>query len=334
MKDMRQMKLWLCVILSAALLISCTALAEPAVAPGGDALGYRFASANEAAEMLLSNREYHAGFNQNDLDYRMQKKNATMEDYLAIIPGQTLDYTDDEMAFIIAAMDAIEATCAERGYRLPATDSIVFAKTTMREECGAAGYTHGDEIYLCDLLFDYARSKDAEAQAFFNYIVTHELFHCLTRNHPDFRAAIYGILGFEVAEEDYPIGPSVREVMISNPDVEHHNAHAAFEIDGEMRECVAVFATSRPFDQPGDSFFTCAVTGLVPIDDPDTMYTADDAANFWEVFGRNTDYVIDPEETMADNFAYTLVYGPEGRDYANPEIIEAIDALLKAGFKG
>ena len=28
----------------------------------------------------------------------------------------------------------------------------------------------------------------------------------------------------------------------------------------------------------------------------------------WEVFGENRDYVIDPEECMADNFAYALTF--------------------------
>ena len=40
-----------------------------------------------------------------------------------------------------------------------------------------------------------------------------------------------------------------------------------------------------------------------------------------EIFGTNTDYVIDPEEYMADNFGYTLAYGmdgPKGDGYPNP----------------
>ncbi len=70
-------------------------------------------------------------------------------------------------------------------------------------------------------------------------------------------------------------------------------------------------------------------TGLVPTDDLSVMYTLDDAANFWQVFGRNTDYVVDPEETMADNFSYAILYGTEGREYPTPEIIQAIDAMLR-----
>ena len=81
--------------------------------------------------------------------------------------------------------------------------------------------------------------------------------------------------------------------------------------------------------QPGDMFFAYGATGLVPVDEPDTLYFSTDAANFDDVFGRNTGYVIDPEETLADNFAYALVYGPEGREYPNPEIINAILDYLK-----
>ena len=122
-----------------------------------------------------------------------------------------------------------------------------------------------------------------------------------------------------------------RERIISNPDVEHHNAWAAFDIGGETKNCVVVFTTKKPFEKPGDSFFHEGVTGLVPVDDLAVMYMSDEASNFWDVFGRNTDYVIDPEETLADNFSFTIIYGVDSEEYPNPEIIEAIDALLRAG---
>ena len=292
------------------------------------AFDYRFADAGEGIDLLLGNREYLAGFNQNDLNYRLQRTDAMPEAYATFAAAQVMDFTEAERAAVSGAMDAIEAMASARGYRLPAVDSLVFIKTTMREECGASAYTHGYQIYLGDSLLRYALSENAEMQTFFRQVLAHELFHCLTRNHPDFRAEMYGILGFIVADEDYPLGPSVREAMISNPDVEHHNAAAAFTINGETKDCVVVFITSKPFENPGDSFFDNAVTGLVPVDAPDTLYNSEDASDFWTVFGRNTDYVIDPEETLADNFAFALVYGKDGREYPSPEIIEAIDAWL------
>ena len=262
----------------------------------------------------------------------MQKLDATLEELEAFAATQTLDFTDGEKAAIDETMAAIEQTCRERGYALPPTDGIVFVKTTMHEECDAGAYTHGTQIYLGESFMSISQSENPAAVRKFREIVAHELFHCLTRNHPDFRADMYGILGFTVEADDYDFAPEIREKIIANPDVEHHNAWATFEIGGEKRDCVAVFTTERPFEQPGDSFFTGMVTGLVPVDDLSTMYTAEDAANFRDVFGNNTDYVIDPEETLADNFADTMIFGLEGKEYKTPGIIQAIDELLKAGF--
>ena len=79
-------------------------------------------------------------------------------------------------------------------------------------------------------------------------------------------------------------------------------------------------------------FFSCSETALIPIDGRDTYYTPAQASNFYEIFGENTGYVVDPEECMADNFAYALVYGIKGRDnqgYPNPEIIQGIIDYLQ-----
>ena len=313
----------------ALLLICLFLLISTALCSAEDStFDYRFADAEEAAELLLSNRNYYDNLSQNDLNFRMQKLDATLTELEALAAQQTLDWTDEEKAAVDTAMAAIEKVCSERGYTLPVTAGIIFAKTTMHEECDAGAYTHGTQIYLGERLLRTGLSEVPEALTYFQETVAHELFHCLTRNHPDFRADMYSILGFTVVEEDYNFAPEIKDIIISNPDVGHHNSFASFEINGEMKDCTVIFTTSKPFEQPGDNFFAGMVTGLVPIDDLSVMYTSEDAANFWDVFGKNTGYVIDPEETMADNFAYTIIYGME-REYETPEIIEAIDTYLK-----
>ena len=41
-----------------------------------DHIAYSFATKEEGIDLLMSNTEYYDGFTQNDLDYKMQKKNA------------------------------------------------------------------------------------------------------------------------------------------------------------------------------------------------------------------------------------------------------------------
>ena len=38
------------------------------------------------------------------------------------------------------------------------------------------------------------------------------------------------------------------------------------------------------------------------------------AKDFWDRFGKNTSYVIDPDETVADIFSYTIIDGGDGRE--------------------
>ena len=88
----------------------------------------------------------------------------------------------------------------------------------------------------------------------------------------------------------------------------------------------------KHFENKGDEFFDTASPALVPIDGSDVYYYSEDASNFYDVLGRNTEYTDDPEECMADNFSYTIVYGddgPNGTGYESPEIIKQIREYLK-----
>ena len=44
---------------------------------------HRYASRSEGQELLMSNEDYYAGFCPNELEFKMQKKGASMEEYKA-----------------------------------------------------------------------------------------------------------------------------------------------------------------------------------------------------------------------------------------------------------
>ena len=290
---------------------------------------YRYADAAEASEMLLAHTDYYQNMNQRDLDFRVQKKGATLDEMMAVVADCGLDFTDVEKYLIDDAMAEIEAIYMERGYHMPEIGDVVFAKTTAQEECQASAYTHGTEIYLGEEFLEYVTSDDPEIKEDFRCVLAHEIFHCLTRYYPEFRKEMYSIIGFTVTGKDYPLGENIREKMISNPDVRNHDSYATFTINGKKTDCIVIYTTKRGFRRKGDLFFDCELVGLVPVDDLNRMYTKKNASDFWEVFGENTDYVIDPEEAMADEFGYTIVFGVDGLEYETPEIIEKIDEKLK-----
>lgn len=146
---------------------------------------------------------------------------------------------------------------------------------------------------------------------------------------------MYSLIGFTATGDDFVFSPDIQNRILANPDVEHIDNYAEFTINGEKRNCELLVLYTKTWEEAyaevGDeaSFFNYQEVVLVPIDALDTYYLVEEASDFWDVVGRNTDYVIAPEECMADNFGYSLVYGLDGKEYQTPELIANIINALR-----
>lgn len=290
---------------------------------------HHYASAEEGKDLLLAQTDYYDGFTQNDIDYRMKTAGATKEELLKASTDEIKDFNIFEKYLMDRVIAKMARKLSRNGYELPHLEEITYIKTDMSVEGGHSGYTHGNEIYLNSMNIDIGIIPGMGE--YFEHLMWHELSHCLTRNNPEYRAQIYSLIHFSIAESDFEMPPCVRDMYFHNPDVEHHNAYATFMIDGKETDCYLLWICPENYseDHEGSGFPTETV--LVPIDGTDTYYTTDQATNFDEIFGTNTAYVTDPEECMADNFADAMQYGLKGKNgqgYPNPEIIEGIISIL------
>jgi len=299
---------------------------------------FRFADLKEAQNLYLSNTQYFNNFSQYDLDYKLNKKNATLKEFKDFGVSQMLEFTKIEKEILSKQIEKMEKTLEKQKMRLPFNQEITFIKSTQKEENGSLAYTHGTQIYLGEKIFDLMDNKNIKKMFTFEEILWHELFHCMTRTNKTFRKDMYKIIHFTVNEKDFKIPKLIFDISISNPDVEHHDSYATFNIKGKNIDCYMVLTASKPFNKPGDSFFRCIQSAIVPIDSKGEFYLPEDAENFWDIFGKNTNYVIDPEECLADNFCYAML-NEEYQQYLeckmnelnfkNPEIIEKIINYLK-----
>lgn len=305
-------------------------------------IAYRFADREEGVSLLLGNTEYYNGLNQNSMDYRAQKEGATLEEVKEYAANQVLDFSEDEKKAIDNSISTIESILKENGYVLPQFDEVVFVRTTQHEEGGADAYTHKFEIYVGDSFMEPLLSDDEAMQRAGNAVMCHEIFHSLTRNNPQFRKDMYSIINFTVQDKEFELTPELAELLLFNPDVDHRDSYATFTINGEKKDCFLVLTTTQPFKKDGDNFVgfaPYAMPVLVPIDDMSTYYPLwpplvekEIFDAFVEVVGINTQYFADPEEIMADNFSYAIMYGKngiEGQPYGTPEIINKIINYLK-----
>lgn len=296
-------------------------------------LNCRFADREQGAELLVSHREYYSGFTQQDLDYRLQKKGGTLREMYAFAEQQALDFAQAERQAVLDSVERIETILYRKGLRLPGLDEIIFVKTTMAEECYASAYTHNNEIYIGQKVLGVITTRSEQSiQQSFDQLILHELFHCLSRSDPQFRKAMYEIIGFHIREEEFRPGSLTAPFVISNPDVARTDAWATFTIDGEKRDCYMVFAVDAPFEKEGDRFFDQARGWLVPVDAPNVRFSVRATEDYWQKVGLNTQRIMDPEECLADNFALAVLCDREdlrGESLPDPELLDQMRRYLR-----
>lgn len=299
---------------------------------------HSFASVNNGRELLLSNTEYYEKYSQNDIDFRMKKSGATIDEFMNASADLIKKFSLFEKLSIDHRISKMYRTLKKNDLILPKIDEIVFVKMKMELEGDCSGYTQGTKIYLDSTLVTVYSLLDLVFgnPDYMDELLWHEMFHCITRCNPDFRTKMYSLINFTVVNSDYEIPSCLQNKILTNPDVEHHNSYATFQIDGQKIDCFVAWITTKDFAEVNSGWNSCEAVALIPIDGTDTYYLSDQASNFDEIFGTNTSYIIDPEECLADNFAYAMLYGIKGKNaqgYPNPEIIQGILDVLNRNSK-
>ncbi len=280
----------------------------------------------EQARTLLSQEDATTRqWSRFDYEARLGRKGGTRQELIRFIDDQARDWSEEDKRRMQEAADTLNSHIKALNLSLSLPQEIRILKTTMAEEGGAGGYTRMDYIVVEEQI---AHMKPQQVC----YLLAHELFHVLTRNHPDFREKMYRLIGFSIAPEEFEVPADLRDVLISNPDVNRFDSYARFRIKGEDRSCAMLIYANKPYE--GGSFFNYLTIGLMPLKDgkaeqqdgKTVIYGINDAENFFDLVGRNTDYIINPEEILAENFAFLLT---RKSVTANPELIEKMRQALQ-----
>ena len=296
-------------------------------------INFRFATKVEGQLLKTADTAYFNKFSQSDLDWRMCKENSSLDEYIAYCSEQVQDFTSDEQQIISKAISTIEDSLKALGCQLPIPDDIVFIKTTMKEEGGAAAYTIKNQIYIGSEFIKYGNGENPRASVFFTSIVAHELFHCISRYSPSFRQQMYALIGFTVMDEEIDFPESVRKRIITNPDVERYDSYGTFTINGQPRRCALMSLYTKTWKEAyaeqkdQATFFNNIDAVLIPLDDLSTSYSlkqCDVVSDFWTQVGENTAYVIAPEECMADNFSFAIIPSMPRNEYKSAWLIQGI----------
>jgi len=305
------------------LLTSLTA----SVAAEGFSDKISFVDAKKAKQMLTQEDEFTKSWSQFDIDSRMNKTGSSKEQLFDFITQQVRSWTLEEQQKIKAIAKAVDQKIVEQQFQIDFPDHIYFIKTTGNEEGGAAGYTRSNYIVIKEELL----AGEAES---FQKLIIHELFHVLSRSNSDFRKQMYSVIGFTITNEiGYP--ESLAPFRITNPDAPQTDNFIALTVDGKSVDCMMVLFADRNYS--GGGFFDYLNVGFLRLegkhkksiflqDEAPVIYGMKEVSGFFEQVGKNTQYIIHPEEIMAENFVIAL---ENKTDIPDQQIVDQVKEILR-----
>jgi hypothetical protein len=287
------------------------------------ALEYVFATPGEGRAILLGDRDYYARMSPAEIAIRIESTAAdkTAADLEALYGENVLAFTEVEKAQYREVLAANWGRLKSVAALLPET--VYFIKTTAKVE-GGLPHTHANAIIVPDT----AGPLTAD-------LLFHETFHVLSRHEHARRASLYALVAFAPCAFDEP--PKVAAIHLTNPDVP---AEAFYVRVGEGVNVIPfLYAVRGAFDPEleggfrghfGFGLMEVTVAGGACRSDLDAegnpvLLDPAQTPGYFEALGKNTGYIIHPEETLADNFAFLML---DKTGLPNPEILERLKGWL------
>lgn len=315
-------------ILSVIAFCACNKKTEVTIEPQySDTICVRLATIDEAKRLIAAEDSYTRSRSPFDIMSRLQNPNGTVEELTAMMVDGVREWSSNDAAVIDSIVVSLNDTIRKYNFKLPLPKEIVLVKSAMEDEGGAAGYTRSNWIALSE---KFVTDMD---NVYRRRLFLHELFHILTRNSIDFKRTMYSAIGFTVTDEELEYPADLKDRRISNPDVDRYDSYATFTIGGVQQKCAMLIYAKRPYET--GTFFDYLEMGFIPYDDnmkpvkkdgATVVYSIKDIDDLFDKVGRNTPYMINPEEILADNFV--IAFNNSSFSVQTPELRDSIRALM------
>lgn len=311
-------------------LVSCAFLQAQSIR-------YHLCTAEEGRGYFVTDR-FNDQMNQLCLNICLQKENATHAEWTERNLANIRDIRPAAQLLLDSLSQEHSAVLRGLGFSLPIEEAVPFVDLDFKDFGGAGGCTSGAHVYVN---MDYLR-RLRDRNVYLDELIWHELWHVISRNHPDLRREMYRLIGFTIMDAPIVLPADIREHLVFNPDVEQHDSYGTFTIDGQRTDCMILLYSPTTEYEAGNTvntylvgnkaYYLLALDGEThqPLRRPDgswALHHVSEATDFQQVMsGGNTDYCDDPEECMADNFALAIL---QDTSAPNQQILEDIRRILR-----
>ena len=240
-----------------------------------------------------------------------ESRSSILSRYKKYIQEDVTNFSDEEIQWLAGCWaEAVNLCNGLNKNILPPNVNLIKSKGTYYG--GDAFYTREDCIVIPSERIE-VRNYDAMLS-----VILHEIFHLYSRANPVKQAALYKILGFESIgdSKDLIIDSPLKERILGNPD----GPNFAYAIDLTSstgpKKCIPIISSTLPkYVEAKGAFFDYLYFDLYEVkqeangkwkvisDPTGNAAVPDDAMpSFFEQIKYNTQYIIHPDEVLADNF--------------------------------
>jgi len=272
----------------------------------------------ERSQIIISSDDKEHFFSRiNDLDMSIQMQNnpdvATTKNYLEVykkfLQAEVLSPSKSDIDKVKNSFDTIAAYLDKLEIKLD-IDSIHIIKITGAAYGAEAFYTRENCILIPAAQFSMSDEG-------FRNVMLHELFHIISRYDEKVKTESYALIGFQKIKTFQIQDKNLKERVLLNPDgLSNDYAISLSDPTGKTMEAVPIiYSKQNRYQQFVPDFFNYIQFDLFglekndigvpyvkgqsediePIDQP---YYSD----FFTQISDNTQYIIHPDEIMADNF--------------------------------
>lgn len=188
--------------------------------------------------------------------------------------------------------------------------------------------------------------KEKQRASFYETML-HEIFHIYSRYHPEKRRALYALIGFKKLNDSdiLSLDASLKNRLLLNPDgIDMGYAIALTEANTSFSAVPVLAANEMGFVSEKPVFFDYLNFNLYPIQpshndtikvlsqtDGSSRLDLNEVKGFYEQIQKNTDYIIHPDEILADNFIFMVQARQDARtlEQFSEEGIRLIEEMEK-----
>jgi hypothetical protein len=233
--------------------------------------------------------------------------------YFDFVKSGVLDWKAGDIKALSGTIQSLQPKL--RAFELPWPERINLVRVSADVEFGAP-HCRAASISLPDEFF----AEPAKMET----ILAHELFHVLSSHNRELRDELYRIIGFQRCDE-IELPESLLARRLTNPDAPRHEHFIELKFGDEVLPAIPITMLRSETPQPGGIMgnldFQLLMLQkqdgkLVPRmkDGKPDLRGPMSTPDFMRKIGRNTGYIIHPEETMADNFWMMVLQSPNIRD--------------------